>query len=75
MTLKQLETALDRGHISVKMSNGNWWKVRRNGKTQTWKRDTNKFRIPVKVGLTTYGEITNLSDFSETGNFRLTPHS
>ena len=30
----------------------------RNGKTQTWKRDASRFRVPVKYGLYTYGEIT-----------------
>lgn len=35
--------------------------VRRNGKTQRWKRDVNKFRIPVKHGLYTYGNIDNYS--------------
>ena len=33
-------------------------KVRRNGKTQTWKRDADRFRIPIKHGLYSYGEIT-----------------
>jgi len=34
-------------------------KVRRNGKTQTWKRTPDKFRIPAKFGLGTYVQLTN----------------
>jgi hypothetical protein len=30
---------------------------RRNGRTQRWKRDTKRFRIPIKFGLFDYGEI------------------
>ena len=33
-------------------------RVRRNGKTQTWKTRPNDFRIPIKCGLYEYGEIT-----------------
>jgi hypothetical protein len=32
--------------------------LRRNGKTQTWKRSPERFRIPVKYGLYEYGNIT-----------------
>jgi len=31
---------------------------RRNGKTQRWKRDTLRFRIPVKHGMYFYDQIT-----------------
>ena len=31
---------------------------RRNGKTQTWKRSPDRWRIPVKRGLYEYGDIT-----------------
>ncbi len=33
-------------------------KCRRNGSTQTWKYDQNRFRVPIKRGLYEYGEIT-----------------
>lgn len=38
---------------------------RRNGATQRWKRDPQRFRIPIKFGLREYGEITpsNVSAF------------
>lgn len=32
---------------------------RRNGRTQRWKRDPERFRIPVKFGFYDYGQITN----------------
>ena len=34
-------------------------KVRRNGKTQTWKTRPEEFRIPVKYGLYEYYNITH----------------
>lgn len=34
---------------------------RRNGKTQTWKRDPERFRIPIKFGLYAYSAIHNES--------------
>lgn len=37
----------------------NW---RRNGKTQTWKRSPERFRIPVKSGLYDYGAIDETSN-------------
>lgn len=33
--------------------------VRRNGKTQTWKRQPGKFRIPCKYGMYEYFDITD----------------
>lgn len=33
--------------------------VRRNGATKTWKRDENRFCMPIKHGLYAYGYITN----------------
>lgn len=32
--------------------------ARRNGRTQTWKRDPNRWRVPIKRGLYEYGDIT-----------------
>lgn len=34
-------------------------KWRRNGKTKTWKRQPERFQIPVKFGLYNHGYITN----------------
>lgn len=36
--------------------NGSRWYV--NGRVQTWKRDENRIRIPIKHGLYRYGQIT-----------------
>lgn len=58
MTRNEVETALDANRLRVRMSNGNLWQVRRNGKTQTWKTRANDFRIPVKYGFRGYGNIT-----------------
>lgn len=41
---------------------------RRNGKTQRWKREPERFRIPIKFGLYDYSEITNeTADLFHTG--------
>jgi hypothetical protein len=40
------------------MANGRYWKLRRNGATQTWKRDPSRFSIPVKAGLKSCARIT-----------------
>ena len=50
-SLPEIEAALDSGRIFAKMSNGNLWRVRRNGKTKRWKTRPEEFRIPIKAGL------------------------
>lgn len=62
MERSEIESALDSHKLSVRMHNGNYWQVRRNGKTQTWKRRPNDFRIPIKAGFNSFGEITESSD-------------
>ncbi len=57
-TKQQLETALDAGKLRCRMPNGNLWSCRRNGATQLWKTRPSEFRIPIKIGYRTYGEIT-----------------
>ena len=61
MELQQIETALDSNKMMVRMRNGNLWRVRRNGKTQTWVRKPGEFRIPVKMGFKSYDAITQHS--------------
>jgi len=46
-------------HLTNKDKNKTPLKVRRNGKTQTWKTRPNEFRIPVKYGLYEYYNITD----------------
>lgn len=43
-----------RGGVRVRMV-----VARRNGRTQTWKRNPDAFRVPVKAGLRDYGAITD----------------
>ena len=57
MTQAYIEAALDRGALCVAMRNGGWWRIRRNGRTQTWKTRRGEFRIPVKFGLKLCGNI------------------
>lgn len=47
------------GQLFVRMSNGNYWRCRRNGATKRWKRDPMRYRIPLKAGLKVYTEISN----------------
>ena len=65
MTRQQVEIALDNGQLYCRMANGNFWLCRRNGKTQTWKRRPDDFRIPIKIGFRVYGNITPHSLSSE----------
>lgn len=66
-TRQEFETALAAGNLWAAMRNGRFWKLRRNGATQTWKRDPNRFSIPVKAGLKSCGRVTE--DDVNRGNF------
>lgn len=59
LTRANVEAYLDKGELCAQMGNGRWWRIRRNGKTQTWKRDATRFRIPIKAGLKAYGDISD----------------
>lgn len=61
MTRQQIETALSEGRLWAAMRNGRYWKLRRNGATQLWKTRPFDYRIPVKAGLKSYGEVTHTS--------------
>ena len=52
-----LDDLLDAGKIYCRMTNGNWWQIRRNGKTRTWKRDAQCIAVPFKMGFRGYGTI------------------
>jgi hypothetical protein len=58
-----------RGGVTIKVT-----EVRRNGQTQVWKRDADKFRVPVKYGLREYSEITeqNAGDWHVAGDCEVT---
>lgn len=56
-TRETVEKALDSGRLSVNMGGRKPWGVRRNGQTKTWKREPDRFRIPVKIGFRHYGAI------------------
>lgn len=60
-TLQYIENSLYNGELWAAMRNGRYWRLRRNGQTQKWKTRPNDFRIPVKAGLKTCGEITHTS--------------
>lgn len=60
----RLDQMLDAGLIEVKMSSVRWWRIRRNGKTQTWKTDANRIRVPIKAGFKNCAAITE-TDFIE----------
>ncbi len=55
----EIETALAQGNLWVLMGNGNYWRLRRNGKTQFWKTRPDEFSIPVKAGLRACGRVTH----------------
>lgn len=57
MNVQTVEAMLDRGALCVEMRSGNWWRIRRNGRTQTWKTRPNDFRIPIKFGFKGTGNL------------------
>jgi hypothetical protein len=46
-------------HVAKKNADGTRMRVRRNGRTKLWKTKPERFQIPVKHGLYSYGYITN----------------
>ena len=64
VTHANVDRLLDAGQIEVAMKNGNWWKIRRNGKTQKWKTDPERIRIPFKYGFRGTSAIVT-EDFSQ----------
>lgn len=70
VTRNNFEKLLDTGRLQIRMKNGNWWSIRRNGQTQRWKRDPDRLRTPYKFGFRGHGALTEL-DFLADG--RLNP--
>jgi predicted type IV restriction endonuclease len=68
-TRQEIETALDSGNLWAAMRNGRFWKCRRNGKTQTWKREPERFSIPVKAGLKSCARVTETDPIGSDGYF------
>jgi hypothetical protein len=62
ITRANVDALLDAGKIEVATTNGNWWRIRRNGATKTWKKYPARIRIPFKMGLYGHGAIEE-SDF------------
>jgi hypothetical protein len=61
ITLQYIENSLYNGELWAHMRNGHYWRLRRNGQTQKWKTRPADFRIPVKAGFKSYGEVTHRS--------------
>ncbi len=59
MTPDQANHAIDSGLVWARIRNGKLWQCRRNGATKTWKTRPGEFRIPIKAGFRTYGELTH----------------
>ena len=66
ITFQQALTASNFTHATIKNADSSPARVRRNGKTQTWKTRPGEFRIPAKHGLYDYVQITdrNASDWN-----------
>ena len=58
VTREQAETAQEFHENGASNCDGTCRRWRRNGQTQTWKRQPDRFRIPVKHGMYAYGAIT-----------------
>ncbi len=62
LNLRAVEHALDTHKIWVRMNNGRYWRVRRNGQTKIWIKSPKRFSIPIKAGLRAYGYLNQLSE-------------
>lgn len=71
ITLHEIEQALDTHRLSIKMNNGNYWRVRRNGMTKRWITRPQEFRIPIKYGLKFCSYIGHADIPSFFDNFKL----
>ena len=67
LSLGYIENSLYNGELWAAMRSGRYWKLRRNGKTQTWKTRPGDFRIPVKCGLKSCAAITHQSPVALVG--------
>jgi hypothetical protein len=67
--LAAIEAALDSGRVQAEMTNGRWWRVRRNGRTKLWKTRPGEFRIPIKAGLRSCAYLTE----TNVQHFRMEP--
>lgn len=62
MTREQFEAALDGGTLETRIlqrGGPRWYRVRRNGRTQTWKRSPSRFEIPIKFRYRDTMRVTN----------------
>lgn len=68
LTRDNVDSLLDAGRLQGAISHPSgvrWWRLRRNGKTRTWKRDASRFEVPVKAGLRTTGRISDADLLSD----------
>lgn len=69
VTRENVEELLDSGRLCCAITTPSgikWWRIRRNGRTKTWRRDALRLRIPFKAGRYCCGAI-EASDFLPTG--------
>jgi hypothetical protein len=72
ITRANVELLLDAGLLQAAMGNGRWWGIRRNGRTQFWKRAPHRFRVPIKAGLRSCADL-NEANFGDSRLFRVRP--
>jgi hypothetical protein len=75
ITRDNLDRLIDARAIQRLMNNGRWWTVRRDGRTQYWKRNPDRFRLPIKFGMYSYGAIDELDIYRGelSNNYRVDP--
>ena len=63
-TLAEIELALANHNLFALMNHGNYWRLRRNGRTKLWKTRPMDFCIPFKAGMNAYGQITHNTEIA-----------
>jgi hypothetical protein len=75
ITPQNIDQSLDAGRLEIKMRNGNWWTLRRNGATKRWKTDPERVYVGVKAGLRVYDAIATYdSDLPRGGHTFSSPY-
>lgn len=62
INLADIEAALDGHSLYVAAGQGRFYLARRNGQTKRWKREPDRFRLPIKYGFKSCAAIEHDTD-------------
>lgn len=65
LTQAEIADALEHNKIKWVSPNSTFWATRRASKTKLWKREPTRYQITVKMGLKSYAQLTNETEFNQ----------